>query len=289
MLVAPHNFFGTALNMQYVIGAFNASNLEFVQAIVSAGINQKSPVIVQTSEGAIEYAGIGALSAIVKEVSEKLDWPVILHLDHGKSLEMAISCIEHGYTSVMIDASKEDFMNNVRLTKEVVDYAHDRGVWVEAELGGMLGQEGAQALHGEKLPITMLTDPTEVKRFVTMTGVDALAVAVGTIHGAFTGQEYIRFELLKKIQEEVPKLPLVIHGGSGLSDVHLEEVAITNVCKVNVDTELRIVFEQAIKGFLGEPHNQIDPRDMLGAGREAVAALVEKKIALFGSANKAHL
>lgn len=286
MLVAPHNIIGPALNMQYAIGAFNTSNLEFTQAIISAGENQRAPVIVQTSEGAIEYAGIDALSAIVKELAGKSDEPVILHLDHGKSLDMVISCIEHGYTSVMIDASQEEFMNNARLTKEVVDFAHDRGVWVEAELGGILGEEGARALKGEKIPMTMLTDPVLVKRFVTMTGVDSLAVAVGTIHGAFTGQEYIRFELLEEIQREVPNLPLVLHGASGIADAHLQAVATTNVCKVNVDTELRIVFEEAVQAFVGEPHDRVDPRDMLGVGRAVVEELVEKKIALFGSVNK---
>lgn len=287
MLVAPHKLIAKAFNMHYALGAFNAYNLEGVQAIISAAEELKSPVIVQASEGAIEYAGIMELAAIVKSLAERLVVPIVLHLDHGKSLEMAQDSIEAGFTSVMIDASLKDFQENIRITKEVVEYAHDRGVWVEAEIGTMLGAEGALKLKGAPAPEQMLTEPKEARRFAEETGVDVLAVAVGTIHGAFTGQEYIRFELLKRIENLLPEMPLVIHGASGLAPEQLKEASATNVCKVNVDTELRIAFMRAANAYVSEKHDKVDPREMLGRAREAVREEVKAKIRLLGSEGKA--
>lgn len=283
MLVKPHQIFRDALEADYAIGAFNASNLELTQAIVAGAVAKKSPVIVQTSEGAIEYAGLQVISAIIKAVAQEAAVPVIMHLDHGKSLEMAAACIDVGYTSVMIDTSTKPFAENMALTKSVVEYAHTRGVWVEAELGAIVGKEGIKDLQGQKTPDSFLTDPKQVKEFVEATGVDSLAVSVGTIHGAFTGQEYIRFELLQHIQEIVPHMPLVLHGASGIADEHLQKACHMHVGKVNVDTELRQAFETAVKAYFTETHDSFDPRKILGPAREAVQAVVEKKIQLLGS------
>ncbi|MEX2054725.1 MAG: class II fructose-bisphosphate aldolase [Candidatus Andersenbacteria bacterium] len=287
MLVRPHELFGKAFNLQYAIGAFNTSNLEFAQAIIWAAEAEKSPVIVQTSEGATEYAGLEVITGIVKMLAAKTSVPVVLHLDHGKSLKTAQACIEAGYTSVMIDCSTKTLPQNIELTKQVVEYAHDRGAWVEAELGAILGTEGALELHGQATPDTMLTNPKDARQFVEETKVDALAVSVGTIHGAFTGQEFIRFELLEELQRILPDTPLVVHGASGIAAQHLQKVATSNVCKINVDTELRIAFNDAIKAYYSEPHDKIDPREILGPAREAIQATVAAKIKLFGSSGQA--
>lgn len=286
MLTKPHDLFGEALKGDYAVGAFNTSNLEVTQAIVAAAESQGAPVVVQTSEGAIEYAGAKVLANMVKTIAEESMVPVVLHLDHGKSLEVIKQCLELGYGSVMIDASTKDFEENLAVTAEVVRYAHERGVWVEAELGAILGSEGLKKLGGGRTPDEMLTNPGQVKEFVQETGVDCLAVSVGTVHGAFTGREYIRFELLKAIEKEVPHLPLVIHGASGVPAEQIEKVVKGNVCKVNIDTELRLAFAAAVKPYFNRSHEKVDTREMLLPAREAVREVVESKIKMFGSSGK---
>jgi len=287
MLVKPHHLFADALHTDFAIGAFNSSNMELTQAIVAGAEKMKSPVIVQTSEGAIEYAGLSTLSGIIKAIAAQAKVPVVMHLDHGKKFEVVQACIEAGYGSVMIDASTLPLPENIALVKKVVEYAHSRGVWVEAELGAIVGKEGVKDLQGKGTPDDFLTKPEEVKEFVEATGVDALAVSVGTIHGAFTGQEYIRFELLEHIKDIVPMLPLVLHGASGLADEHLQKACTMHVCKVNVDTELRQAFERAVQAYFETTHDSVDPRKILGPAKEAVQAVVEQKIGLFGSQNMA--
>lgn len=287
MLVKPHQILTDALHAEYAIGAFNASNMEMVQAIVRGAEQCASPVIVQTSEGALEYATLPLLATIISSVAKKSSVPVVMHLDHGKSFDTVRRCIEAGYTSVMIDTSTLPFEENIAKTKEVVAYAHDRGVWVEAELGAIVGHEGIKDLHGGQTPDSFLTDPTQAREFVDRTGVDALAVSVGTIHGAFTGQEYIRFELLETIQEVVSDIPLVIHGASGIASAHLKKACAMHVCKVNVDTELRIAFERAAQAYFGQSHDSYDPRKILGPARDAMQGVVEEKIKLFGSSKTA--
>lgn len=289
MFVKPHKFFVDALERGYALGAFNTSNLEFTQAIIKAAEAVAAPVIVQTSEKAIDYAGLKTIVNLVRTIAEQVSIPVVLHLDHGKSLERVRACIEAGYTSVMLDASTKSFAENIRLTKEVVQYTHDRGGWVEAELGAILGKEGLTSLAGGRTPEALMTDPQQAAQFVEATGVDALAVSVGTIHGAFTGQEYIRFELLEAVQEAVSLTPLVVHGASGIADEHLQRAAKMQVCKINVDTELRIAFDTALRAVLAEHRDMVDPREVLGAAREAVAAVVTAKIKLFGSTGRAKL
>lgn len=289
MLTKPHQIFQEAMAADYAIGAFNASNMEVAQAIIWGAEAKQSPVIIQTSEGAIKYAGLSTMGAIVKAIANEAKIPIVLHLDHGHDEELIKKCIEVGYTSVMIDASTEGFDANVQKTKRIVEYAHERGVWVEAELGAIVGKEGVKELKGGTTPDAFLTNPDQARLFVESTGVDALAISVGTIHGAFSGQEYIRFELLEEIQNEVPNIPLVLHGASGISDKHLQQAVATHVCKVNVDTELRIAFEQAVAAYFTEKHDSVDPRDILGPAREAVQHVVENKIALFGSENVARI
>ncbi len=287
MLVKPHSLFAQALAGGYAIGAFNTSNLEITQAIVAAAAEQRSPVIVQTSEGAIKYAGLPTLVGIIQSVAEAAKVPVVLHLDHGKSVEVAKSCIDAGYTSVMIDASSQSLPDNIRLTHEVVEYAHAHGVWVEAELGAILGAEGAKKLSGKQTPDDFLTDPRQAKQFVEETGVDALAVSVGTIHGAFSGQEYVRFEVLQELERLLPTMPLVVHGASGLAERTLKQVAASHVCKINIDTEIRIAAEQAIQGYFATTHDTTDYRDIFGAARDAAKATVAQKIQVFGSVGQA--
>ncbi|MDP3996969.1 MAG: class II fructose-bisphosphate aldolase [Candidatus Andersenbacteria bacterium] len=287
MLVKPRELFAKAFNMQYALGAFNTSNLELTQAIIWAAQKQRAPVIVQTSEGAIEYTGQKQIAAIISSLAGEANVPVVMHLDHGHSMAVVKNCIEAGYTSVMIDASTKPIDENIALTGEVVEYAHAHGVWVEAELGTILGAEGIKTLQGEAPSDELLTNPAQTKKFVEATGVDCLAVAVGTIHGAFSGREYIRFELVEEIAKQLPALPLVIHGASGLASEHLQRVAHTNVCKVNVDTELRLAFERAVKSYFGQEHDKCDPRKILGPARDAVQRVVEEKIRLFGSDGKA--
>lgn len=287
MLSKPHQLLTDARNADHAIGAFNASNMEIAQAIVRAAVKKKSPVIVQTSEGAIEYADLTVLSTIIKTLAREADVPVVMHLDHGKSIATVKQCIEAGYTSVMLDNSTLPFAENVKNTAEVVQYAHARGVWVEAELGAIVGKEGIKDLHGSSTPDAFLTDPKQAKEFVESTGIDSLAVSVGTIHGAFTGQEYIRFELLEEIQSVVPDIPLVLHGASGIASEHLQQACKSHVGKINVDTELRIAFEKAVGAYFATSHDSYDPRSILSPARDAMQAIVEEKMDLFGSSGTA--
>jgi len=272
-----------AMRADYAIGAFNASNMEIAQAIVRAAVAKQSPVIVQTSEGAIEYAGLSVMAQIIKTIAEESNVPVIMHLDHGKSIATVKRCIEAGYTSVMIDNSTLPFQENIKNVAEVVAYAHARGVWVEAELGAIVGKEGVKELHGSATPDSFLTDPKQAMEFVEKTSIDSLAVSVGTIHGAFTGQEYIRFELLEEVERAVSHIPLVLHGASGIASEHLQKACKGHVSKVNVDTELRVAFEAACGEYFKTTHESYDPRSILGPARDAIQKVVEEKIDLFGS------
>jgi len=286
MLVKPHEMFAEALNMQYAIGAFNTYHLEVSQAILWAAKEQRSPVIIQTSESAIKYAGLTQIVGIVSSLANEMDVPVALHLDHGRSVAQAQACIDAGYTSVMIDVGTEPFEKNVAITREVVTAAHKRGVWVEAELGAILGVEGALDLGGKTTPEDMMTKPAQAIEFVERTGIDALAVSVGTIHGAFSGQEYIRWQILEELEQKLPGFPLVVHGASGIGDDDLHRVGLSNVCKVNVDTEIRLAFEAAVKGYFQTEHKKVDPRDILQPAREAAQQVVEHKMEIFGSVGR---
>lgn len=285
-LVAPHDLFARAQAGGWALGAFNTSNLEMTQAIIWALEEARAPGIVQTSEKAIEYAGLATLRDIIRDVADAASVPIILHLDHGKSPDVAEQCIAAGYGSVMIDGSSKPLPENIGITKSVVDHAHARGVWVEGEVGALQGKEGLRDGH-MTIDESLLTDPEDAARFVRETEVDALAIAIGTIHGAFRGDERIRFERLEAIKHVV-NIPLVLHGGSGLPIEDIRRAVSLGMTKVNIDTELREAFHDSV--IAHDEHadkHSIDPRELLGPARDAVKALVLEKVQILGSAGKA--
>lgn len=288
-LVAPHELIPRAHQERWAIGAFNTSNLEVAQAIAWGLKAARAPGFIQTSEAAIQYAGLTLLRDIIRDVATNVDVPIILHLDHGTSLEIVRLCLGAGYTSVMIDASALPFEENVALTKQAVTLAHALGVWVEGELGKIPGKEGLVARDGkseEAVGDALLTDPLEAAEFVRETGVDALAISVGTAHGAFRGREGIRFGRLEEISRAVP-VPLVLHGASGVPDSEIRRALQYGIAKVNIDTELREAFHDAVLQHQENvPEHSIDPRGMLAPAREAVQALVQQKAELLGGAGK---
>jgi fructose-bisphosphate aldolase class II len=282
------------------------NNLEILQAIVSAGEAERSPAIIAVSEGAIQYAGMPYLISMVRTAAAQTSAPVSLHLDHGKDLEVIRSCIDNGFTSVMIDGSEFEFEKNIEVTKKVVEMAKRKGVSVEAELGRLKGIE-------EKISVSekeaIFTDPQAAEDFVKRTGVDALAIAIGTSHGAykFKGEAKLDFERLKEIARKV-SIPLVLHGASGVPSAVLERAerfgaklpgakgipdeAIQKaiglgISKINIDTDLRLSFVGALREILTTKPDEFDPRKILGPGREAIKQTVQSKMKLFGSSGKA--
>ncbi len=292
----------------YAVGAFNTSNLEITQAIVEAAVEKRSPVIVSTSPSALAYAGIKNISKIVRTLAAEAPVPIALHLDHGLDFETVVKCIKHGWTSVMIDASKQTFADNAALTRIVVEVAHLAGVSVEAELGRLVGIEDHVNVSERE---ASLTDPAEAARFVKETGCDVLAVAVGTSHGAykFKGEAKLDFARLSAIAGVV-SVPLALHGASGVNkeavetairygagtklasaagvpDDAIRQAVKNGIQKINIDTDLRLAFVSALREALATKPDEIDVRKLLQPGREAVKAAVARKIELFGSAGKA--
>ncbi len=308
-LVTTKEMFEKSMKEHFAIGAFNINNMEFIQAIVDAAKEEKSPVILQASSGAIKYARINYLMKMVEAaVEEAGDLPIAMHLDHGPDFETCKMCIDAGFTSVMIDGSKYDFEENIRVTKEVVDYAHARGVVVEAELGKLAGIEDDVNVAESD---AMFTDPDEAKEFVERTGCDSLAIAIGTSHGAykFKGEAKLRYDILQKIKEKLPNTPIVLHGAStvipelvetcnkyganipgakGVPDEMLHEASLKGVSKINVDTDLRLAMTAEIRRVLAEEPSAFDPRKYLKPGREKVKEVVQHKIRnVFSSTGKA--
>lgn len=307
-LVTTKELFKKALSEKYAIGAFNINNMELLQGIVAAGEELRSPLILQVSAGARKYANSKYLIKLAEAALETSTIPIALHLDHGEDFEICKACIDDGFSSVMIDASKFDFEENIRLTKEVVDYAHNKGVVVEAELGKLAGIEDAVAVESAN---AIYTDPIKAKEFVERTGCDSLAVAIGTSHGAykFKTEPKLDFDRLVKIKELLGwEYPLVLHGSSsvpaeivkicndfggqimdakGVPEEMLSQASKMGVTKINVDTDLRLVFTGQIRKFFIENPAEFDPRKYLGPARDAVKELVMKKIKVFGSENKA--
>lgn len=290
---------------RYAVGAFNINNLEILQAIVSAGEAEKSPVIIAVSEGAMKYAGMPYLVSIVQTASEQTALPLSLHLDHGTDLEVIRSCIENGFTSVMIDGSHLEFEENIGITRKVVEMARKKGVSVEAELGRLKGIEEKVSVSEKE---AFLTDPQAAQEFVRRTEVHALAVAIGTSHGAykFKGEVKLDFDRLKEIAKRVD-IPLVLHGASGVPPSVLEkaekfgaklpgakgipddaiQTAISlGISKINIDTDLRLSFIGALREVLVTKPEEFDPRKILGPGREAIKLTVQSKMRLFGSSGK---
>lgn len=307
-LVTSKEMFKKSIKDGFAIGAFNINNMEFVQAIMDAAANQKSPVILQTSSSAIKYARIPYLKNMVEAGLEEHDIPVVLHLDHGPDFETCKLCVDNGYTSVMFDGSKYDFETNVKLTKQVVDYAHDHGVVVEAELGKLAGIEDDVNVAAND---AMYTDPEQALEFVQRTGCDSLAIAIGTSHGAykFKGEARLRFDILEKVKSLMPDVPIVLHGAStvipeyvemcnkyganmpgakGVPDEMLHEASQRGVSKINVDTDLRLAMTAGIRKTFIESPEVFDPRKYMGLGRQFIQETVEHKMRdVFGSSNKA--
>ena len=306
MLVTNKALLDAAKQGGYAVGAFNINNMEFIQAILSSAAELRSPVIIAVSEGAIKYAGFDTLVSLVRVEAEGKNIPISLHLDHGKDMGVIERCISGGFTSVMIDGSHLPFDENVAVTKEVVDKAGPAGVSVEGELGRLAGIEDNVSVSEQD---ALFTDPDEAKIFVERTGIDSLAIAVGTSHGAFKfkGEPRLGFDRISAIASLVD-VPLVLHGASGVNQEHVElansfgaeiagargvpDEAITEaiklgISKVNIDTDMRIAFTAYLRKSLGENKKNIDPRKYLGAAREAVGEVVRPKIRLFGSEGKA--
>ena len=267
----------------YAVGAFNCNNMEIVQAIIAAAEAEKSPVIMQASQGAIKYAGIEYITALAKIAAENATVPVALHLDHGTSFEQAMQCIRAGFSSVMIDGSKLSLDENIELTKRVVAVARACGVSVEAELGKIGGTE--DDIHVDERD-ALFTKPEEAKEFVERTGVDALAVAIGTAHGQYKGIPELDFPRLEKIRSLV-SIPIVLHGSSGVPDEAIVKAIMIGVRKVNIDTNIREAFVQASRDVLNANAKEIDPRKVLGPARDAATLIIREKIRVFGSNGKA--
>lgn len=306
-LLGPKEMFAKAYEGKYAIGAFNVNNMEIVQGIMLAAKEEKSPVILQVSAGARKYAGQTYIMKLVEAaLSEDPSIPVVVHLDHGPSFEMCKDCIDGGFTSVMIDGSHLPYEENVALTKKVVDYAHAKNVWVEAELGKLAGVEEHVSSNEH-----VYTDPDQAVDFVEKTKCDSLAIAIGTSHGAykFKGEAKLDFERLEIITNKLPNYPLVLHGASsvpqefvelcneyggkvggakGVPEDMLRKAAKLGVCKINVDTDIRLALTASIRKFFKESPEQFDPRSYLSPAREAVKNMVARKIRdVMGSSGKA--
>jgi fructose-bisphosphate aldolase class II len=310
-LVDTKKMFEMAYKNGYAIGAFNVNNMEITQGIMSAVSEEKAPLILQISRGARSYASMSYLKAIIDvAVAENPDIPICMHLDHGDTFETCKQCVDDGFTSVMIDGSHHSFEENIALTKQVVEYAHAHGVVVEAELGQLGGiEEDVVGLSHEDV-MKHLTDPDQAIEFIEKTGVDSLAVAIGTSHGAykFKTAPKLAFDVVEKIAEKVPGFPLVMHGSSSVlkefkdlinkyggkmpDAMGVPEDAITKaskmaVCKVNIDTDLRMAMTAKIRQVYAEKPAEFDPRNYLGPAREAIKAMVKHKLQVLGCAGKA--
>ena len=305
MLVTNKDLMVPARRNGYGIGAFNVNNLEAVLAVAEAATEEKSPAIVAVTPGAIKYGGLPYLSRIVRTAAELASVPVALHLDHGEDFETASKCVGAGFTSVMIDGSSLKFEDNTALTKRVVEMAHPKGVSVEAELGRLAGVEESTVEEKDAI----LTDPAVAKEFVDRTGVDTLAVAIGTSHGAykFKAESKLDFERLKLITKQV-SIPLVLHGASsvpswiiekaskygaelggakGIPEEHIQKAISMGIAKINIDTDLRLAFTAAVREVLANSPKEFDPRKILGPAKEAMKQVVKGKMRLFGSSGKA--
>lgn len=267
----------------YAVGAFNVENMEMVQAVVAAAEELKSPVIMQTTPSTVKYADLAYFYANVKTAAEKATVPVVMHLDHGSSFELAMQALRTGYTSIMIDGSHESFEDNIAVSKAVADACHPSGVPVEAELGKVGGKED-DLDGGDDNPYT---DPQEAKLFVERTGVDSLAVGIGTAHGVYKGEPKLQFDILSQIREVVD-IPLVLHGTSGVPDEAVRECIKRGICKVNYATDLRIAFTKGVNAVLNEKPATIDPKKYNAAGREEVKKYVMSKMEVCGSVGKAN-
>ena len=299
-LVTSKEMFAKAYNGGYAIGAFNVNNMEIVQGITEAAKELEAPLILQVSKGARAYANHTYLIKLVEAAIIETGLPIVLHLDHGDSFETCKSCIDGGFTSVMIDASSKPFEENIEITKRVVEYAHDRGVVVEAELGTLAGIEDEVKVSAED---SSYTRPEEVEEFVSRPGCDSLAIAIGTSHGAYKfkpgTKPQLRFDVLEEVSKRLPGFPIVLHGSSsvpqdlvekvnkyggampgaiGVPEDQLRHAASLSVCKINIDSDLRLAMTATIREFLALHPDKFDPREYLKPARAAIKELVAHKI-----------
>lgn len=295
-LTTPKAMFERAYQEGYAVGAFNVNNMEIIQGIMQAGAEEKAPLILQVSAGARKYAGQHYIVKLIEAGLLEADVPVVLHLDHGADFDICKACVDGGFTSVMIDGSHHSFEENVAVTKRVVEYAHDHGVWVEAELGRLAGvEEDVSSEH------SVYTDPDQAVEFVERTGCDSLAIAIGTSHGAykFKGEAKLDFDRLETIGNLLPGYPLVLHGASsvpqhfvemcnkyggqvagaaGVPEELLRKAAGMAICKINIDTDIRLAMTASIRQHLAEHPGDFDPRAYLKPARQAVKDMVQHKI-----------
>ena len=297
-IVTSKEMFEKAYAGGYAIGAFNVNNMEIVQGITEAAKEVNAPLILQVSAGARKYANHTYLMKLIEAAIIETGLPICVHLDHGDTFELCKSCIDGGFSSVMIDGSHHPIEENIRLTKQVVDYAHQRGVVVEGELGRLAGIEDAVNVSDQD---AAFTDPAEVEEFVERTGVDSLAIAIGTSHGAFKfkGEPRLRFDILEEVQQRLPGFPIVLHGASsvipefvqlindhggsmpgakGVPEEMLRKAAAMAVCKINIDSDLRLAMTATIRKYFAENPGHFDPRQYLGPARGAIKDLVQRKI-----------
>ena len=295
-LTSPRAMFERAYKEGYAIGAFNVNNMEIIQGIMEAGTEEKAPLILQGSAGARKYAEQNYIVKLIEAGLLEADLPVVLHLDHGADFDICKACVDGGFTSVMIDGSHHSFEENIAVTKRVVEYAHAHGVWVEAELGRLAGvEEDVSSEH------SIYTDPDQAVEFVERSGCDSLAIAIGTSHGAykFKGEAKLDFERLEKIGSLMPGYPLVLHGASsvpqefvemcntyggkvagaaGVPEELLRKAAGMAICKINIDTDIRLAMTASIRKQLVEHPEEFDPRGYLKPARQAVKDMVQHKI-----------
>jgi fructose-bisphosphate aldolase, class II len=297
-LVTTKEMFKKAYEGGYAIGAFNVNNMEIVQGITEAAKEVNAPLILQVSSGARKYANHTYLMKLVEAAIIETGLPIALHLDHGDTFELCKSCIDGGFTSVMIDGSHHSFADNMKLTKQVVEYAHDKGVTVEGELGRLAGVEDDVNVSAED---SSYTDPAQVEEFVKTTGCDSLAIAIGTSHGAFKfkGEAKLRFDILEQIEKRLPGFPIVLHGASsvipefveminkfggsmpgaqGVPEDMLRKAASMAVCKINIDSDLRLAMTGTVRKYFAENPTHFDPRQYLSPARAAIKELVKNKL-----------
>jgi fructose-bisphosphate aldolase class II len=304
-LIGTTEMFARAYKEGYAVGAFNVNNMEIIQGIMEAAQEEKAPLILQVSAGARRYAGQTYIKKLIEAALVETDHPLALHLDHGQDFEICKQCIDGGFTSVMYDGSHLDFEENIAVTKQVVEYAHERGVVVEAELGRLAGIE--DDVHAEE---SIYTDPDQAVEFVERTGCDSLAIAIGTSHGAykFKGEARLDFARLEKISNMLPEYPIVLHGSSsvpqefvemankyggdigsakGVPEELLRKAATFGVCKINIDTDIRLAMTANIRKHFAENPSHFDPRQYLKPARQAVKDMVQHKIKhVLGCSNK---
>ncbi|WRS26755.1 class II fructose-1,6-bisphosphate aldolase [Oscillospiraceae bacterium MB08-C2-2] len=278
MLVTGKEILDLANQKGYAVGAFNVSNMEILQAVVAAAEEQNAPVILQTSQGAIKYAGLKFLSQMVRFAAREASVPIALHLDHGSDLDIVVKCIANGWTSVMIDGSHYSLEENIAVTKEVVRIAHSAGVSVEAELGRLSGVEEHVSVSEKD---AMYTNPQEAKRFVDETGVDSLAIAIGTAHGKYKGVPKLDFDRLVEIKKLL-NMPIVLHGSSGIPEGDIRKAVSLGVNKINIDTDLRQAFADGVNDVIKAKPDEYDTRKLCGTGRDYVAKVVSGKIQTYG-------